>query len=243
MLFSLILAASSMVPNCVAVGEDVPESMQATASVISADDLGGTDVNEPNAASPAYRVGPFIYRGQGVRVQSSDPRLAAIRLDQSTLVLDYCGFDVSGVSPWDRPAEATAVTLIFTRRQRAPSPAPGAVMAEQQGAAPRLQGFTGQASWPIGYGHAQQHFLGLMHPDDIPNQTVIVLFRGVGAEARTRELARIPMRLETISALPAIHSNGYYVTVMGRDADGALVSVVLGTDTAGITQMIAEMSE
>lgn len=221
MLLLAILAASPTL-ECKAFAARADEPVAITTEIVTASALGGI---AEGSTSPGhrtrFRVGELVYEGHGVTMRSSDPRFAEIALDEPAR--HPCGYDVDMPSGWNANDTNLQSRAIIFRRPPEPDAAAQKInrmLAERLNAPPKpgMRASVSSAS--------STFFLGLLHPEGTDGETMIVAYRNA-PQTSARILARLPMRFDTISTMPDLHSPRYSIYLDGRRADGAIDRVVL----------------
>ena len=212
-----------------AAGLDCPRTaLQLAISVrpVTGEALGG----RADASAPSrYKVGSLTYEGYGVELTSSDPVFKELVLDQRFGLRHRCGNSASGPTGWNAPHKNLSDwTLKIEPGVDLSDPAPGSLAAEKRGAQPVFRGYNAGASWPVSSTNSS-FFLGLMHPKDGSERTLIVAFHDAPQPTPALVIGKLPIRFDTLSIVPDLHGPDSYVNLDGFRR-GRLTRVVLKID-------------
>ncbi len=234
MLITALFLPGTPPSDCAAFAARIDEPVAITATPIPGRALGAVPIR--NAQPTSFAIGPFVYRGHGLTIRSSDPRFREITLPPSREAAHPCGAAVDGPTGWNAAsADLQRWTLRF--RRPAPPPSPGAVQAAALGASATLPGYRLIASWPV-----RTYYFGLMHPlDPRRRDTLIVAFPSGPGRHRARALARLPTRYASLSVLPDMHRPFSFVRLEGKADDGAWHRVVLEASDAVLAKIGTEL--
>lgn len=222
-------------PACVAAGPIAATITATGAEAISAEATRG------DAASPAYRIGPFRFRGHAIDIASRDPRFAALVLGADGILRDSCRAAYDAPGGWNAAEAPRAVTLTPQRGTGAPA-APGSIAAAEAKIRPLLAGATLGPSWPV-YRRGGQFFLGIAYPHDGTGSLIVAFKSAPGSTPPARVVARLTMRAGAITLVPALHTPDQSLNLAERRADGTIRQVVLhlaDADAGAIAEMLSD---
>jgi hypothetical protein len=214
--------------DCAGLATALDSPVAITTRPLSGEELGGTLMDPVRNFDPVtYMVGRLRYLGSGIAIRSADPRFRDIVVDQAFGLHHRCGNPVTGPSGWNaHHAKRDGQVIRFEPMRSLPVAAPG---ASEQGGTPVLQGHRIGATWPIMVDH-RRIFIGLMHPVDGQARTLLVAFPERVGPAPALVLARLPLSLQTVHALPDLHYPRTFIDLHGRAPDGTLLDLILEAD-------------
>ncbi|MFN3931770.1 MAG: hypothetical protein ACK4JY_08490 [Brevundimonas sp.] len=197
-----------------------------TAMTVQVEDLPASSLLPGAGAATAAQpvnVGSYLYRGDGVRITSDDPRFAGLIIDPVLFVPRLPNGD--RLVTWNLAHATGGGTCRLALTPPAPPQRQRSLRAAEVGARAHLAGYRAGASWPFG----RDRFIGLMHPEGEGDRTLIVTFVA-GPDHETRVEAETPLAFQGIRANAPIHGGPWSLLVMGRQADGSIVQATLGAE-------------
>lgn len=200
-----------------------------SASPISADMLGGRPSATPKRGGerPRIAVGLLTYRGYGIAIRSSDPRMAEVAQLDTQELGGRCSYQFWGPTGWNAFDPVREPWTLYFQRLREPLKlAPNSTAAKKRGFEPILAGYRTLSTWPI-HSKGTTYYLGLMAPLSNSRHSVIVAFSAVPANTVTIVLAHVPMRFDTLSITPGLHDPHFYLNLEGLARGPELRRVVL----------------
>lgn len=195
--------------------------------LVSGKALGGTPQASKGRATSAYKIGIFKYYGGVREYVSSDPRFDGVLISKLHGPYHRCGHGFEVVYGPAPQAPLSRAHIRFNPTAGLRAPLPGSTAAGRAGAIPVVRGYAAGASWPISGPRGYEAFLGLMHPQDGRNETLIVRFEKPEARAPTTVLARLPMQFQYITTLPRLHEAGTVATLVGKAGGGPYRQIAL----------------
>lgn len=226
MMLALAMLALAA-PDCARFAAAAAAPMSIESEPIASQSLGGPPMPAASATTPAeVRIGMLVYRGHGVALRSADPRFAEIEVVPGRGAFHPCGYHVEGPNGWNAlDADRSRWTMRFVPN-RHPLP-PGTVAF---GITPQLADHVAGPSWPI-RAASKRYFLGLMHPVDGSDRSVIVTFPDRPGLVPARIVARLPLAVRDLNLTPPLHWSDHAVNLTQRGADGTLRRIVLHLDS------------
>jgi hypothetical protein len=204
--------------------------MQVRLTEIVGPELGGKLIDSPAGEERRYRIGSLIYAGYGFVAESEDSRFAEVTNRPDRHLHHRCGYEIGlGAGAWSvnsAAPERKTHAFRFRNKPGVTYAGPGVTRAAEAGALPVISGYRAGASWPLSAGE----FVGLMHSISGRTETLIVRFWTPIGGRETEILARLPVSLQTIGALPDIHSQRWIINVSGKDQSGGYRSLQFWTE-------------
>ena len=233
----LAAAAGLSVADCEAFRARAAEPMSIAVEIITGERLGGRPAQQPPGTTmPRSTLGPFVYAGQGMLIRSKDPRFRQIKLDNWRR--HPCGYVVVGPSAGNIDDKDRSRWAWTFERDTATELPPGLLALEEQHSIPLLAGYQAGAAWPV-YAPQGQYFIGLMHSRSKDNETIIVAFSQKAGPSPARILARVPLWLDSVTVVPALHHPHSTLNLLGWQPDGAIAEIGLDF-SAEADRMLAE---
>lgn len=220
MMIAFLLLSANGIPvadACSSFAARYERPVTISASPISAARLGGRLLAAPERAGerPRSALGLLTYRGYGIAMRSSDPRLAEVVQPGIQELGGRCSYQFWGPTGWNAFDEVRQPWTLYFRRLREPLDlGTGSTAAAKRGSAPILAGYRTLSSWPI-RSAGTSYFLGLMAPLSKAPHTAIVAFPAAPARTPAILLARLPMRFDTLSVTPGLHEPYLYLNLEG----------------------------
>lgn len=165
------------------------------------------------------QIGELVY-DQGVRVSTSDPRLAGFRrlLGPLATAQNACGDWIA----WD-VVSSRPINFVNFRVVAAPNAPAATRPAENAAELPPIFGYQAIAATRAYY-HGYK-YVGLWRSEADPKETLIAIVPDQpGASARV--LAKAPLALSVISALPDPHAVGLFIDLASSSAPGEPIDLL-----------------
>jgi hypothetical protein len=206
--------------------------------IVRLEPLTGAALGAQPLAAGRYALGKFIVERPGMIMHSNDTRVGGFVLDGQRDLHHVCGYEIR-LPPTARDGSPTH-EIVLSQKWRTPAAPPAAIRAQKVGATPVLDGHSPGPSWPLSTSSGDA-FIGIMHPQDRPSETTLVLFASKQGQVPAVVLARLPFRFQSIRALPIYHATQHGIWIEALQADGTWRRLDLRIDDADLNALAAQL--